>query len=702
MKNKLNNLKNLELQDLLENFLDDLSEIDSNITNGDVLKLVRDLSDFILHNTASDPKDLDIVEIDGVLKYRKDLETPFEDYTLIQEEKYIEPIEKISTNTMVEVFQSATEEALKAFDINLEPLPTNAFETESTSREIAIIDLPPIVYNFSQTKELVVTDEAIHCEILPDDISSGPILDKEILILTEHQQQRFDAVTKRIQDILVRSNSVYRVNTNGDSVINYMSVLEGAAGTGKTTMMTKILEWFSDNGLSVCFCSPTHQALGVIRETLKKYELDFCESVQEMQTRNTNLIIKTLASFLGIKMKRDLENGQESFVEDKRAEKITVDVLCIDESSMVSKDQLAIICAKLHICVKVILFIGDEIQLPSPSDKEPNKIFTLPLNVKFSLEEIVRQAADNKLLPLAWELRGYILNKQYPYKPSVLLHDGRMNENIIIYRNNQPGFIYHYGADVSKNKLISTYTNKICNEYNNYIRWEKLIGNCGGMDESIKINKTLRLTEKINDAPVMISYNDLVTDNGEAERNKIYTNEEFREYYIGEKLIMLETNQSNGDVLHQNGEVISILSVCERVHSIYIESNQGKDMFDTSTLEEYKLEYYEILDTNFKKVNVIKFNQMENYHNIINLLSIETNKSSGKNKWKKFYDFKEKFTKVNYLFAATLYKLQGSTCENLYLDARDLDRFYSWNPDIVYRLIYVALTRPKNNIIILI
>ncbi len=694
MKNKLKQLKNLELQGILEDFLKDLSDIDSYVDNSDVLKLIVNLSNFILSNTSYEPKDLDIVEVDGVLKYRKDLETPFEEYTLVQEDQGIQipqevveepiPVNKIFEIVACEV-QNSQQEKIK----------------EITSKEITIIDLPPSRDDqiIPISKEVVVLSE-VENEIIDCEIEPTPI--KEILILTPHQQERFDGVTKRILDILDRSNSVYKTNSAGDSVINYMAVLEGAAGTGKTTMMTKILEWFDGMNLSVCFCSPTHQALGVIRDTLRKYDLDFCESVQDLQFGKTNLIIKTLASFLGIKMKRDLENGQESFVEDKRAEKITVDILCIDESSMVSKDQLQIICSKLHICVKVILFIGDEIQLPSPSDKEPNRIFNLPLNVKFSLEEIVRQAADNKLLPLAWELRSYILNKQYPYKPSVLLHDGRMNENIIIYRNNQQGFIYHYGQDRATEKLISTYTNKICNEYNHYIRWEKLIGNCGGMDDTIKVNKTLRLTSKTGPDPISISYQDLVTDTEEVERNKIYTNEEFREYFIGEKLIVLETNQANGDVVHQNGEVISIMSVCERVHSIFIETNQGKDMFDVSSLEEFKLEYFEILDTNFKKINVIKFNQIDNYHNIINLLSIETNKNTGKNKWKKFYDFKEKFTKVNYLFAATLYKLQGSTCQNLYLDARDLDRFYSWNPDIVYRLIYVALTRPRDSIIILI
>lgn len=64
--------------------------------------------------------------------------------------------------------------------------------------------------------------------------------------------------------------------------------------------------------------------------------------------------------------------------------------------------------------------------------------------------------------------------------------------------------------------------------------------------------------------------------------------------------------------------------------------------------------------------------------------------------------FKEKFTKVNYLFASTLHKLQGKTCEDLYLDVRDLDNHYRNQPLTVYKLIYVALTRPTSRIHILI
>ena len=114
MKNKLNNAKVFELQGLLEDFLDKISEVDSHITNKDILLLVKDLNDFILNNATYEPKDLDIVEVDGVLKYRKDLETPFEEYKLVQESEELvsDNVEEkvVQVTPVSEIFEKIAEE----------------------------------------------------------------------------------------------------------------------------------------------------------------------------------------------------------------------------------------------------------------------------------------------------------------------------------------------------------------------------------------------------------------------------------------------------------------------------------------------------------------------------------------------------------------------------------------------------------------
>ena len=509
-------------------------------------------------------------------------------------------------------------------------------------------------------------------EIIKAEDSNKPMLpSKPVFNLTPHQQIKFDGLIQKIDDILKLQSSLTRPPVPA----YYMTVLEGAAGTGKTTMMKKVLEQLIDDGRTIVFCSPTHQALGVIRETLKETDLKFTETNDDFMLGDYPLILKTLASFLGIKMNRDLENGNESFEQDPRAPKICCDILAIDESSMISKAQLAIIIQKLHIQVKCVLFIGDEVQLDSPADNnESNGIFNIPQ--KFALEEVVRQAADNKILQFAWELRDYIKTKQCNFLPSLLLNPNRINENILIF-NNQQDFLNHYFQNENDDKLISTYTNKIANEYNIYVRQMKLMGQGG---------KTL----------------DYLIDPEEPERKIIKSWDEYKEFYIGEQLVITEPNQKNGDVIHQTGERIIIQKLEEKQMPIMVTVQDSTDIMALPETKEFTVRYYEIIDENYKTVNVIKQEDFQLYQEILTHLSIEAKKSVQKRRWAKYWSFKEKFTKVNKTFAFTLHKLQGSTCEYIYIDARDLDKFFKSIPIGVYKLIYIALTRPKQQVVFLI
>ena len=482
--------------------------------------------------------------------------------------------------------------------------------------------------------------------------------------LTDHQQLKFDGLVEKIDSIIQSQRNLVRP----PNPAYYMTVLEGAAGTGKTTMMVKVLEHLTEN-YDVIFCSPTHQALGVIRETLMENWVEFTENNDEYLMRDQRLIIKTLASFLGIKMKRDEENGTESFEEDPKAPILTCDVLCIDESSMISKDQIKILLKKLHINVKCILFIGDEVQLDSPSDNnESNGIFQLPQ--KFALEEVVRQAADNKILQLAWELRGYILAKNCPYAPSQLLHAGRANENIYIYKDQQL-FMQDYFQNEEQSKLIATYTNKITNEYNEYVRQLRLTGT--GVPLNVDID-----------------------GNG---KNVITDWNEYKEWYIGEEGVVLEPNQRMGEIIHQTGEKFIIKTIREETKKVFIEvAPDTSDLMAEMTTQEFTIPYWRIEDTNGKIIWIVKKEFQQHYNDILALLTLEAKRKTGKFKWSKYWDIKEKFTRVNKTFGFTLHKLQGSTCKDIYVDARDLDKFWQRMPVGVYKLIYIALTRPKHRV----
>lgn len=260
------------------------------------------------------------------------------------------------------------------------------------------------------------------------------------------------------------------------------------------------------------------------------------------------------------------------------------------------------------------------------------------------------------------------------------------NGNDVFVYNDQNQFLQHYFQDEDESKIITTYTNAITNEYNQYIRSLAVTNQIPGTKLDIVCNGDSYLEDKGKEG--ILSY---ITDWAD-----------YREFYPGEKIIIGEVNQNGGNIIHQNGETITINRVEILEHTEFV-TMPSLDLMAQPTTQEIKFQFYKITDTNAKVVNVVPKESFPAYQDCIQLLKQEAENNQGaKARWKRFYTFKEKFTNVNTMFAATLYKLQGSTYHDLYADIRDLDKFFKWNPVIVYKLLYVAFTRPKKKGIILI
>lgn len=342
---------------------------------------------------------------------------------------------------------------------------------------------------------------------------------------------------------------------------------------------------------------------------------------------------------------------------------------------------------KLGIQFKMVLFIGDEPQLPSPSDgEEGNGLFQLPF--KYSLTQVVRQKEGSSLLNVAWWIRSFILAKNTVYKPSQLLTEQLHNNFDIFLTRDQNEFINSYLNNTSTSKYIGTYTNKLTDEYNLYIR-------------NLAVMGYQNLNYEVY--PFRLSLNEI--DETDIEKsNRTYITQdpsEYQEFFVGEYLKASEINQRNNKVYHQNGDIFRIQDLTLREHIVTIET-PGTGLYEQSSRQEYSLKYWCITDTDGKIVNVVRREDQLLHKELISKLYQEAQRTTGKRRFYKYMSFKEKFTKVNYLFASTLHKLQGKTCEDLYLDVRDLDNHYRNQPLTVYKLIYVALTRPTSRIHILI
>jgi superfamily I DNA/RNA helicase len=68
-------------------------------------------------------------------------------------------------------------------------------------------------------------------------------------------------------------------------------------------------------------------------------------------------------------------------------------------------------------------------------------------------------------------------------------------------------------------------------------------------------------------------------------------------------------------------------------------------------------------------------------------------------KWFFFFSTKRLFVDVKYTFASTIHKLQGSTYKTVYIDLIDIENIK--DKDLMYRLLYVAITRASEEIKVL-
>lgn len=178
---------------------------------------------------------------------------------------------------------------------------------------------------------------------------------------------------------------------------NEWFVLEGKAGTGKTTIMTKVLEDFIGKK-RVEICALSHKAKKVLWDKL----------VGNMVSIPAGLSSHSIAGLLGMTL--NMETGAFTKAYSKKKPPIRwADIIVVDEGSMVNEEALIHIMDAKKPKAKVI-FVGDIGQLPpireanDPANGTPSPIFLSENKVK--LLNRVRQTEDSHILPYSdyyWE-----------------------------------------------------------------------------------------------------------------------------------------------------------------------------------------------------------------------------------------------------------------------------------------------------------
>lgn len=410
-----------------------------------------------------------------------------------------------------------------------------------------------------------------------------------------------------------------------DELIDYINnkhkflLLQGSAGTGKTYLLSVLIDTLILLKHNIIVSTPTHKALSVIsNKIVKKYHF-------------SRLKFSTIHSELKLTMKVNEFTGERELVQQntKNIPFSGYSVLIIDESSMLNQ-QIVDLITNYDI---ITIFVGDEKQLP-PVKESVSPIFNYPTQLKLDLKiieltEIIRQKNGNPIIDIA-------LQPLSIKNPINKLSEDRMQ-----------GITYTKDLDKVITKLAeSNGSSKL-----KYIAW------------------TNQDVDFINN---------LV-------REKLYSDSNLEKIYNDEVLILRKPYLN---IFKTNDEVI-------------VSDVELKDIILTNPFDKSQVKFFAY------SFNIRNNKLMEKAYIIHDKDKSKWQYFKGKLKklaqekkitWKQFYEINDSVISYKYNHALTVHVSQGSTFESCIINVKNC--FYNSNISELTKLLYTALTRASNKVIL--
>lgn len=515
------------------------------------------------------------------------------------------------------------------------------------------------------------------------------------------------------QQLIVKENIIRFLNHPS----NKYYLLQGAAGTGKTTLICEVLKQFKDK--KIAFSATTNKAVSVL------------QLISSLKNKNISYI--TIHKLL--KIKRFItEDGNKDFMifnNDNDNNYISkYNIIIIDESSMINRYLLnEIENATKYIKIKVI-FIGDINQLP-PINENKSSLFSK--NYLCSKLDIIERSKNDIV-----KYSNYIINNRDKIKYSDL-------GNEINFFKNEKDWL----KDYDNTSIVLAYTNKRVNYLN------KLLRN--------RLLNTKNEKYVVNDKIIFDSYYF-------REDKKYYTSEiaiikeimkdvhKFEPLPI-ESLLNLKINMKNKDKLYLKtvkcddlcpicyDDEINIMKItkcghmfCDMCIKLWLDKNKTcplcrSELIDSNTLVIkdnpeisniinslisftqnifVKVNYLTVeKDKDYGIILIVAPEDEKKYSEIYNFISSNLrefkriidkkldlfNKTILLRIWEFFYYYYiDIFADINYGYSITVHKSQGSTYENVFVD---LNNIVKHNNNDTKECVYTAITRASKTLKIL-
>lgn len=489
----------------------------------------------------------------------------------------------------------------------------------------------------------------------PEEIKTeSPVRNTDVTTVRSTGKSGGITYNKEQQSAIV--NAVSFLKTNTDPTQYY--VIEGKAGTGKTTIAKEILKEFEDEQIYVAAVS--HKAKGVIKSSFGD------------DTRGKKFF--SIAGLLGMKGINDNDTQTTKFQVGLKVPLLDNPpaLLVIDEASMITEDVLKkIIDINSSLSRPFqMLFLGDIGQI-QPIRDEQSEFYRTHKDLlnkksdifnskhKSKLITRVRQGEANPILPYA----DYFWENSQKENPE-------LNPTQHIVRNNQitdkGSLLFSNSEGEVLNSVIKAVKNAVEKGLTNHV---KIV--------TYHVNEKTELNQKIHEA--------------------LFGKDS--DYSKGDMLILNSPyDLPDVNATMENSSEIQIKSIQDEdtdefgVHTLYLETNGTAY---TRTGNEQKDCVIQVVSRNDIGLYNQKLQELASY------AKRQTNRALKKQAWSDFWEYKGRYADVDFGYAITAHKSQGSTYDIVVVDEKDIMGTTATSNQEKSELIYTALTRPRKTAIVI-
>lgn len=482
-----------------------------------------------------------------------------------------------------------------------------------------------------------------------------------------------DSIRKKLSENLNtgQSDAFYKIVDFLENPQHDALVLKGYAGTGKTFLVKRIIEYIAqtDHKKTIAISAPTNKAVNVLYmnspanvESMHAYILD------DIFDANSRLVYSTIHKLLGLK-EVITDEGEQLFQVDSfsKSDLSNYDFLIVDEVSMLD-DKLCNEIMKLSKEIHII-FMGDPAQIP-PVKKDNSIPFSANQPYNFNvveLTEIMRQKGDNPIIKLSFEIRNN-LSKANPVP--VIITELNDKDHGVVFMDS---ITERTAVRPLLEKYFKTEEFKLNSDYMKVIAWRN--------KTVAYVNNTVReILYGVNPAT----------------------------YVIGEKLIVNKpifekTLVERGRKSYHNWVVKFSTSEEFEIESItIIEKTMREEQYNL------RMKFYEldiIVDNPMKggicwsTIYVVHEDSIADYEQLLAMSKTTAKVTRIPKNWVTHFNIQKWSANVTYNYAITGHKSQGSTYKNVLVIEEDLDM----NKKIVERnrIKYTVFSRPTDRLYVL-